>query len=64
MNCDGNRSRVRSAREYAQDRYAVCIARHRVMAIAAGDVLVYGQVGVEDLKLAQSLDLMVWIQFP
>jgi hypothetical protein len=34
------------------------------MAIAAGDVPVYGEVGVEDLKLAQSLDLMVRIQFP
>jgi hypothetical protein len=34
------------------------------MAIAAGEVLVNGHVGIEDLKLAQSLDLMVWIQFP
>jgi hypothetical protein len=34
------------------------------MAIAAGDVPVYGEVWVEDLKLAQSLDLMVRIQFP
>jgi hypothetical protein len=62
--CDGNRSRIRSAREYAQDRYAVSITGRRVMAIAAGDVPVYGEVGVEDLKLAQSLDLMVRIQAP
>jgi len=34
------------------------------MAIAAGYVPIYGKVGVEDLKLAQSLDLMVRIQFP
>jgi len=34
------------------------------MAVAAGDVAVYGEVGIEDLKLAQSLDLMVRIQLP
>jgi hypothetical protein len=33
------------------------------MAIAASEVLIHGQVRVEDLKLAQSLDLMVGIQF-
>ncbi len=64
MYCDGNRSWVRSACEYAQDRYAVSIPRRRVMAIAAGEILVYGQVGIENLKLAQILDLMVWIQLP
>jgi hypothetical protein len=34
------------------------------MAIATSDVFVDGQVGIEDLKLAQSLHLMVWIQRP
>src|ERR1700704_353405 len=62
--CDGNRSWVRSTREYTHDRCAVGITCRWVMAIAAGEVLVYGQLGVEDLKLAQSLDLMVWIQVP
>jgi hypothetical protein len=33
------------------------------MAITTSDVLVHGQVGVEDLKLAQSLDLVVGIEF-
>jgi hypothetical protein len=33
------------------------------MAIAASDVFVHGQIGVIDLKLAQSFDLMVGIQF-
>jgi hypothetical protein len=33
------------------------------MAIAASEIFVYRQAWIENLKLAQSLDLMVWIQF-
>src|SRR5205807_299972 len=39
--CDGNRSWVRSAREYAQDRHAVSITCRRVVAVTAGEIPVH-----------------------
>src|SRR5437879_3192903 len=63
-NGDGHGTDIGPSGEHAEHRGAVCIFCGGIVAIAASQVIVHRQVGVKNLELTESFNLVEWIEAP